>query len=48
MQYTIRRGKLVDIELLDSIHTENMQSYVERNYAWMIYLIPIKNSINIY
>lgn len=34
MQYTIRKATLIDIDILDLIHTENMKGYVEKNYLW--------------
>ena len=34
MQYTLRPATAEDIELLDRIHTDNMQKYVEKVYPW--------------
>ncbi len=34
MQYTIRQATVVDIDILDGIHTENMKGYVEKHYPW--------------
>ena len=34
MQHTVRKATPTDIDLLDSIHTENMKGYVEKNYPW--------------
>ena len=34
MQYTLREATIADVDLLDLIYTENMKSYVEKNYPW--------------
>lgn len=34
MQYNIRQAIAQDIDILDSIYTENMKKYVEKVYPW--------------
>ncbi len=34
MKYTLRPASVIDIDVLDFIHTENMKAYVEKLYPW--------------
>ena len=34
MNYSIRQATIKDLAILDRIHTENMQGYVEKVYPW--------------
>ena len=34
MLYSFRQARTEDLALLDKIHTDNMQSYVEKAYSW--------------